>query len=422
MKILIVGGGGREHAIAWRLKQSPEVEAIVSAPGNPGLAGLGQCVPAPNSVGGYADLAESEQVALTVVGPEATLVEGIVDEFRSRGLPIVGPTQAAARLEGSKIFAKQFFSRAGIPTARSIQTGSSSEALSALKHFAFPVVIKADGLAAGKGVIVAHTPEEASRAVEALGPLLVIEEFLEGEEVSFIGISNGKDVLPFEASQDHKRVGEGDTGPNTGGMGAYSDGRIITRQQADLIMDRVMQPAVQHMAQEGTPFTGFLYAGLMMTPDGPKVLEFNARLGDPETQALMLRLQSGFLEALQFAAGGERPTLCWREDPSVCVVLAAAGYPDKPRTGDVITGIEHAEESGVVVFQAGTKRTEAGLVTNGGRVLGVTASGANLQQAMNNAYVGVSEIDFEGVQFRRDIGSKGLKRWDESGHQHAAGN
>lgn len=422
MKILIVGGGGREHAIAWRLKQAPEVKAILAAPGNPGLADLGQCVPVPKSVRGYADLAESEQIDLTVVGPEATLVEGIVDEFRRRGLPIVGPTQAAARLEGSKIFAKQFFSRAGIPTARSTQTASSAEALSAIKSFAMPVVIKADGLAAGKGVVVAYTEEEARHAIEALGPLLVIEEFLEGEEVSFIGISNGKDVLPFEASQDHKRVGEGDTGPNTGGMGAYSDSRIITRDQADSIMDRVMLPAIHQMAREGMPFTGFLYAGLMMTAEGPKVLEFNVRLGDPETQALMHRLESGFLEALQFAAGGERATLRWREDPSVCVVLAAAGYPDKPRTGDIIAGIEDAAESGVVVFQAGTKQTSEGLVTNGGRVLGVTASGANLQQAMNNAYVGVAKIDFDGVHFRRDIGGKGLKRWEPSGHQNAAGN
>jgi phosphoribosylamine--glycine ligase len=421
LKILIVGGGGREHAIAWQLNRSPDVKALIAAPGNPGIAKLGRCIAAPASVAGYADLAESESVDLTVVGPEATLVEGIVDQFRSRGLRIVGPTRAAARLEGSKIFAKEFFSRAGIPTAKSFQTTASEEALSAVKRFTLPVVIKADGLAAGKGVIIAYTADEARRAIEALGPLLVIEEFLEGEEVSFIGLSNGQEVLPLEASQDHKRVGEGDSGPNTGGMGAYSDGRIITREQAGTITDRVMNPAIRQMAREGTPFTGFLYAGLMMTADGPKVLEFNVRLGDPETQALMHRLESGFLEALQFAAGGERAPLRWRDDPSVCVVLAAAGYPDKPRTGDVISGIEQAEASGAVVFHAGTKRAGDNLVTNGGRVLGITASGANLQQAMNNAYVGVSEIDFEGVHFRRDIGSKGLKRWQASGHQHAAG-
>lgn len=421
MKILIVGGGGREHAIAWQLSRSPEVKAIVSTPGNPGIAKLGRCIPAPASVAGHADLAESESVDLTVVGPEVTLVDGIVDEFRSRGLRIVGPSRAAARLEGSKIFAKEFFSRAGIPTARSFQTTTPEEALSVIKRFALPVVIKADGLAAGKGVIIAYTADEARRAIEALGPLLVIEEFLEGEEVSFIGLSNGQEVLPLEASQDHKRVGEGDSGPNTGGMGAYCDGRIITREQAGAIMDRVMNPAIRQMAREGTPFTGFLYAGLMMTADGPKVLEFNVRLGDPETQALMHRLEGGFLEALQFAAGGERDSLRWRDDPSVCVVLAAAGYPGKPRTGDVINGIEKAEASGAVVFHAGTKRAGDNLVTNGGRVLGVTASGANLQQAMNNAYIGVSEIDFEGAHFRRDIGSKGLKRWGASGHQHAAG-
>ena len=422
MKILIVGGGGREHAIAWRLKQSAEVETIVATPGNPGIAQIGRCMPAPNSIAGYADIAESEEVDLTVVGPEATLVNGIVDEFRGRELRVVGPTRAAAQLEASKIFAKQFFSRAGIPTARSVHTASYEESLSEIKRFAFPVVIKADGLAAGKGVIVAHTQEEARHAIESLGPLLVIEDFLDGEEVSFIGLSNGDEILPFEASQDHKRVGEGDTGPNTGGMGAYCDGRIVTRDQAGVIMDRVMQPAIHQMAREGTPFTGFLYAGLMMTADGPKVLEFNVRLGDPETQVLMHRLEDGFLEALRFAAGGERAALRWREDPSVCVVLAAAGYPDKPRTGDVITGVADAEASGSVVFQAGTKQAGENLVTNGGRVLGVTASGANLQQALNNAYVGVSKIDFDGVHFRRDIGAKGLQRWEGSGHQQAAGN
>jgi len=411
LKILVIGGGGREHAIAWRLKQSPDVTEVVASPGNPGIAQLGRCVAAPASVAGFADLAQAEQVDLTVVGPEAPLVAGVVDEFRTRALRIVGPTQAAAQLEGSKIFAKQFFSRARIPTARSVETSSSEDSLDVIKHFSLPVVIKADGLAAGKGVVIAKTTGEARRAVEALGPRLVIEEFLEGEEVSFIGISNGKEILPLEASQDHKRVGDGDTGPNTGGMGAYCDGRILTSEQTGIVMDRVMNPAVAQMAAEGMPFTGFLYAGLMMTSSGPKVLEFNVRLGDPETQALMHRLEGGFVEALQFAAGGPRSGLRWRHDPSVCVVLAAQGYPDKPRAGDPITGIEQAEAGGAIVFQAGTKLAGDRLVTAGGRVLGVTASGGTLRTAIENAYSAAEKINFDGVHFRRDIGARGLSRW-----------
>jgi phosphoribosylamine--glycine ligase len=360
---------------------------------------------------GYADLAERERVALTVVGPEATLVSGIVDEFVRRNLRIVGPTQAAARLEGSKIFAKQFFSRAGIPTARSVETGSTAEALGNIKHFALPLVIKADGLAAGKGVVIARDSAEAREAIETLGPRLVIEEFLEGEEVSFIGISNGKDVLPLEASQDHKRIGDGDTGPNTGGMGAYSDGRILTEAQIGQVMDRVMQPAVARMAEEGSPFRGFLYAGLMMTADGPKVLEFNVRLGDPETQALLHRVESGFLDALQFAAGEQPAPLRWKRDPSVCVVLAAQGYPQAPVLNDSIAGITEAEAAGAVVFHAGTKCIDGDLITNGGRVLGITASGPTLQEAIDSAYRAASNVSFRGMQYRKDIGAKGLKRW-----------
>lgn len=411
MKILVIGGGGREHAIAWRLKQSADVTEVVASPGNPGIAQLGNCFPAPASVAGFADLAQAQRVDLTVVGPEAPLVAGVVDEFRARGLKIVGPERSAAQLEGSKIFAKQFFSRAGIPTARSVETSSPDEAFAAIKRFSFPVVIKADGLAAGKGVIIAHTLDAARHAIETLGPLLVIEEFLEGEEVSFIGISNGEEVLPLEASQDHKRVGEGDTGPNTGGMGAYCDGRILTPAQVSLVMHRVMNPAVARMSAEGTPFTGFLYAGLMMTAEGPKVLEFNVRLGDPETQALMYRLKSGFVEALQFAVGGERARLQWSQDPSVSVVLAAQGYPNQPRTGDPITGIREAEATGTVVFQAGTKMSGDQLVTAGGRVLAATASGATLVAAIENAYSAVAKIRFDGMHFRRDVGAKGLNRW-----------
>jgi phosphoribosylamine---glycine ligase len=261
-------------------------------------------------------------------------------------------------------------------------------------------------------VIIAHTESEAQAAIQTLGPRLVLEEFLEGEEVSFIAISNGDDLIPLEASQDHKRIGDGDTGPNTGGMGAYCDGRILTSEQSSLIMDRIMYPAIEHMKSEGAPFRGFLYAGLMMTADGPKVLEFNVRLGDPETQALLHRLESGFLEALDFAAGGPRPQLKWNSCPSACVVVSAQGYPQSPRLGDAISGIEEAEQKGATVFHAGTALNPSDeLVTNGGRVLGVTASGATLEAAIVLAYQAISRIHFNGMHYRRDIGRKGLKRW-----------
>jgi len=417
LKLLLIGGGGREHALAWRLIQdAPRVHQILAVPGNPGIAQLGQCLPAPKEIEGYAHLAEAERVDLTVVGPEATLVAGIADVFAARGLPIVGPRRKAAQLEGSKIFAKRFFERAGIPTARSHQAANYQEALDALKDFAYPVVIKADGLAAGKGVTIAPNAAEAKEAVMRLGPALVIEEFLEGEEVSFIGISNGSEVFPLAASQDHKRVGDGDQGPNTGGMGAYCDGRILTPFQGADIVNRVMLPAIGQMAREGMPFTGFLYAGLMMTADGPKVLEFNVRLGDPETQALMHRMRTGFLELLEFSAGlistpAARLRAEYSPDPSVCVVLAAAGYPEQPRTGDVITGIEEAESLGATVFHAGTKLAGQRLVTAGGRVLGVTASGVDLNGAIEAAYAAARLIHFDGMHYRRDIGAKGLKRW-----------
>lgn len=397
MNILIVGGGGREHALAWRLAKSPSIRQIIASPGNPGIAPLARCVPAPEDIAGYADMAAAHNVDLTIVGPEAPLVAGIVDRFRERGLKIIGPTQAAARLEGSKLFAKEFFARAGIPTARSAPD---------LKHFSFPVVIKADGLAAGKGVIIANDRPEAEQALARLGPKVVIEEFLEGEEVSFIGLSSGDAILPFAPTQDHKRVFDGDQGPNTGGMGAYCDGRILTPHQSGEIMDRIMLPAIRQMRKEGTPFTGFLYAGLMMTTEGPKVLEFNVRLGDPETQALMHSFRGDLAELLN----GDATAGSW-ESPSVCVVVAAAGYPDAPRTGDVISGIAEAESTEATVFHAGTRQEENSLVTSGGRVLGVTAAGHTLQSAIGHAYSAIEKIHFDGMHYRKDIGQKGLSRW-----------
>ncbi len=404
MKILVVGGGGREHALVWRLAKSPAVEGIVASPGNPGVARSATCVPAPDNVSGYIEIAEHHNVDLTVVGPEAPLVAGIVDQFRNRGLTIIGPTAAAARLEGSKCFAKQFFRRASIPTARAGMN---------INEFSFPVVVKADGLAAGKGVTIAQDQKEAQEAINRLGPDVVIEEFLEGEEVSFIGLSDGNSLLPFTPTQDHKRVFDGDQGPNTGGMGAYCDSRILTPEQGGEVMERIMLPALHQMRKEGTPFTGFLYAGLMMTVEGPKVLEFNVRLGDPETQALLYSFEGDFADVL---IGGVRvapmagaPRAGGR--PAVCVVVAAEGYPEKPRMGDPISGIEEAEAAGATVFQAGTRLERDTLVTSGGRVLGVTADGETLPRAIANAYRAAEKIRFEGMHYRTDIGQRGLKRW-----------
>ncbi|MBV9157795.1 MAG: phosphoribosylamine--glycine ligase, partial [Acidobacteriaceae bacterium] len=382
---------------------SPLIKKIVASPGNPGISQVATCIPAPADVPGYAEIAKSHAIDLTIVGPEAPLVAGIVDEFYRHRLRIVGPTKAAARLEGSKLFAKEFFARASIPTARSGQR---------LDKFSYPVVIKADGLAAGKGVVIAQNRAEAKHAIEKLGPNVVIEEFLEGEEVSFMGISNGYMLLPFAPTQDHKRVFDDDRGPNTGGMGAYCDSRILTSQQSGEIMERIMLPAIAHMRSEGAPFTGFLYAGLMMTADGPKVLEFNVRLGDPETQVLMHSFRGDFAEVLSMMVTGIGGVTAraWA-NPSVCIVLAAAGYPETPQLGDVIEGIEAAEAAGATVFQAGTRRDSEQLVTAGGRVLGVTARGETLKQAIDSAYQAAERIRFPGMHYRKDIGQKGLKRW-----------
>ncbi|MFL6450844.1 MAG: phosphoribosylamine--glycine ligase [Bryobacteraceae bacterium] len=407
MKILVVGSGGREHALAWKLAQSPDVSEVIACPGNPGIETFGKCVASPGSLDALADLTAHLDVAYTVVGPEAPLVEGIVDLFRARGLKVVGPTRAAAHLEGSKVFAKRFFERAGIPTARSVQVETQSEAEAQINDFSFPVVLKADGLAAGKGVIIAFTLGEATHAIRKLGTPLVIEEFLTGEEVSLIGLSDGKTLLPFAPAKDHKKLLNNDEGPNTGGMGAYAGSGILTNAELGRIMDEIMMPTLRQMERDGAAFTGFLYAGLMMTSEGPKVLEFNARLGDPETQALLYGLEAPLAQILHETANGTNPGAdLSRSKPSACVVMASEGYPERPTPGALITGIEHAEESGAKVFQAGTRRTDRGLETAGGRVLGVTATGANLQAAIRNAYRGVAYIQFDGMQFRTDIGKR----------------
>jgi phosphoribosylamine--glycine ligase len=419
LNVLVIGSGGREHALAWRLAQSPTVNKVYAATGNPGIAQSATCLSGNN----YLQLAADHGIDLTVVGPEAPLIDGVVDQFRQAGRAIFGPVQAAAQLEGSKIFSKNFFARHNIPTARFHTATNEADALKALEEYEAPVVLKADGLAAGKGVVIAQSMAEARATVKqfmagelvgAAGQRLVIEEFLVGEEVSFIALSDGTTILPLLPSQDHKNIFDNDQGPNTGGMGAYVDERILTNDQTRTVMETVMRPAIEGMRKEGSPFTGFLYAGLMMTANGPKTLEFNVRMGDPETQPIMYRLRSDLAQVLYNGATGNlhTSTLEWSPDPSVAIVLAAAGYPGKPATGDVITGIEAAEATGAKVFHAGTKTNEQGqLVSNGGRVLAVTASAPTLPEAIESAYRAAAPIHFAGMQFRKDIGTKGLKRW-----------
>ncbi|MGA3095757.1 MAG: phosphoribosylamine--glycine ligase [Bryobacteraceae bacterium] len=410
MRILILGGGGREHAMAWKLVQSPGV-SIFAAPGNPGIAQIGTCCPvADGSPESFLSIADHAGADLTVVGPEAPLVAGVVDAFRARGRKIFGPDQAAARLEGSKVFAKSFLTQRHIPTADFVAVDNETDARRALDRFGFPVVLKADGLAAGKGVVVAQTRAEAEQALATLKGRLVIEEFLRGEEVSFIALCDGRNVLPLAPTQDHKAVFDGDTGPNTGGMGAYCDRAILSEAQTREILDRVIYPTV-----EATRFTGFLYAGMMMTADGPKVLEFNVRMGDPETQPLMHRLASDFAAVLMAGAEGNLggAHLAWRPGPSVCVVLASAGYPGAYESGRAISGIESAEALGATVFHAGTRIGAQGLETAGGRVLGVTAGGDDLRTAIDRAYEAVRQVHFDGMHYRSDIGRKGLRRYNE---------
>lgn len=408
MKVLVIGSGGREHALVWKLGQSDVVEKVYAAPGNPGMAQCGECIPAGDgSPRSLLAAAESVSTDLTLVGPEAPLVEGVVDVFRAARRAVVGPSADQARLEGSKIFAKDFFRQWRIPTAEFVSAATYEEARSALARFRFPVVIKADGLAAGKGVVIAANRPEAERAVESLGPRLIIEEFLEGEEVSFIALSDGRDIVPLAPTQDHKRVNDEDTGPNTGGMGAYCESRILTEAETERILDTIIRPTV-----EATGFTGFLYAGLMMTADGPKVLEFNVRLGDPETQTLMHRMTTDFAPVLMSAARGElgRHSLAWRRGASVCVVLASGGYPGAYTTGAQIQGLEAAAATGATVFHAGTRTSANGIETSGGRVLGVTAGGEDLRSAIDHTYEAVREIQFAGMHYRTDIGRKGLER------------
>lgn len=424
MKVLVIGSGGREHALAWALKRSGRVTEVVCAPGNGGMAKLARLAPVVLSdLDGMVELAVREQPGMVVVGPELPLALGLVDALRERGLRVFGPTQAAAMLETSKSFAKRFLQRHQIPTANYAVCTSADEVSKALELFHAPMVVKADGLAAGKGVVICQTRRAALEAAQGLftGELLgsegerqvVIEEFLSGEEVSFLCLCDGTTALPLVAAQDHKRVGEGDTGPNTGGMGVYSTDSILDAETREWVVRHIAEPTLRGMAAEGTPFTGVLYIGLMMTARGPQVLEFNARFGDPETQAILARMESDLAEVLDAAIDGrlDQIELCWKPGASACVIACSGGYPGSYETGREIRGVAAAEEvAEVVVFHSGTALRAGHLVTAGGRVLGVTAVGENLREALARAYEAMGRIQFEGIYFRRDIGHRAQRK------------
>lgn len=420
MKILVIGGGGREHALAWRLAQSPRVSHVFVAPGNAGIAqeeGV-HCVPV-EGIDAWLDLARREEIAFTVVGPEAPLAAGIVDRFQEAGMAIFGPNREAAQLEGSKNFAKEFMLRHQIPTAHFATFSDVARAHAYLDEVGAPIVLKADGLASGKGVVVAQTLPEAHAALDHLmggglgqaGHQVVIEEFLSGEEVSFIVMADGCQVQPFATSQDHKRLKDGDLGPNTGGMGAYSPAPLVTPTLHGRIMRDIILPTLQGMAQEGRPYTGFLYAGLMIGADGvPKVLEYNCRLGDPETQPLLMRLRSDLVDLIEAALHGrlDQALIDWDRRPALGVVLATPGYPETPHTGSPISGLTNTLED-THVFHAGTRLEGGHWRTSGGRVLCVTALGDTLKTARHLAYERLQRIHFEGMQYRQDIGWRALR-------------
>jgi len=419
MKVLILGSGGREHALAWAASRSPRVSEVVCAPGNGGMQQNWRSVPANlNSLDSMVAVVEAERPDLTVIGPELPLSLGIVDELRQRGFPAFGPSREAAKLESSKGFAKRFLQRHNIPTAHYALCANRAELESAIERFHPPIVVKADGLAAGKGVLICESRATALEAADSLfsGSLLgtheqqiVVEEFLEGDEISFLCLTDGKHVAPLVPAQDHKRIGEGDTGPNTGGMGVYSTDKLLDAGMTEWILHHIARPAVEGMADEDTPFVGVLYCGLMMTARGPQVLEFNARFGDPETQAILMRLDSDLVEAMQACVEGRLSDteLRWTPGASACVIASSAGYPGAYKTGLPITGLEAAARvPGVQVFHSGTALADGRVVTSGGRVLGVTAAAENLQKALAAAYAAMREIRFNGMYYRRDIGHR----------------
>lgn len=420
MNILLLGSGGREHALAWKLAQSPSLAKLYAAPGNPGIAAKAEVVALEaNDHGAVIAFCGDKQIGLVVIGPEAPLVDGLSDSLRAAGVLVFGPSQAAAQLEGSKGFTKDLCARAGIPTAGYVRTSSLEEARAALARFAAPYVLKADGLAAGKGVVIAETVAEAEDALAAMfggafggaGAQVVIEEFMEGEEASFFALTDGTAIIPFGSAQDHKRVGDGDTGPNTGGMGAYSPAPVLTPDLQARVMAEIIEPTVRTMREEGNPYQGVLFAGLMLTPEGPKLIEYNARFGDPECQVLMMRLQSDLVPILLACAQGtlEGVEIALADETALTVVMAASGYPGTPEKGGVID-LGDAEAESAKVFHAGTALKDAALVANGGRVLNVTAMGTSVTEAQARAYAAVDKITFPTGFCRRDIGWREVAR------------
>jgi phosphoribosylamine--glycine ligase len=423
MKILVLGSGGREHALVWKLRQSPRLSQLYCAPGNGGIADDAECLPVDlKSLESITGLAARLRPDLTVIGPELPLTLGVVDEFVARGWQVFGPTRAAARLESSKSFAKEFLQRYHIPTAPFAICDSMEQVRSALSHFHVPIVVKADGLAAGKGVVIANSKEEAAsvagemlsgKMLGAAGARVVLEECLEGEELSFLVFSDGERVVPLVAAQDHKRVGEGDTGPNTGGMGAYSSADMIDDRMRDWLVHHIARPVVAGMKAEAAEFKGVLYCGLMMTARGPMVLEFNCRFGDPETQPILMRLESDLVEALEASIEGRLSDgdFKWSPDASVCVVMSSGGYPGTYDAGKRIAGLEEAGAiESVKVFHAATTSREGAYYTAGGRVLGVTARAGDLATAVARAYAACAEISFAGAHYRKDIAARALKK------------
>jgi phosphoribosylamine---glycine ligase len=423
MKILIIGGGGREHALVWKLRQSPRVTKIYCAPGNGGIADEAECIPADiKNLDSMIAVANRIQPDLTIVGPELPLLLGVVDEFTRRGWRTFGPTRAAAQLETSKSFAKEFLQRHHIPTAHYAICDSAEQVRAALAHFHTPIVVKADGLAAGKGVVIAKTKDEAATAATEMlsgrmlgeaGSRVVLEEFLEGDELSFLVVSDGERVAPLVAAQDHKRVGEGDTGPNTGGMGAYTTPTIIDDKMRDWLVTHIARPVIAGMKAEGAEYKGVLYCGLMMTARGPMVLEFNSRFGDPETQPILMRLESDLVEAMEASIDGRTSDgdFKWSNDAAVCVVMASGGYPGSYEAGKRISGLEDAANlGGVKVFHAGTSKRDDAFYTSGGRVLGITARAADLNSALQRAYEACAKITFDGAHYRKDIAARALQQ------------
>jgi phosphoribosylamine---glycine ligase len=422
MKVLVLGSGGREHALVWKLRQSPRVTKVYCAPGNGGIGDDADCVPVDiKSVTAIVKLAEQLKPDLTVVGPELPLMLGVVDEMTARGFRVFGPSREASRLESSKSFAKEFMQRHRIPTAHYAICNSLNEIHEALPHFHTPVVVKADGLAAGKGVVICNTKDEvvqvsqemlSGKMVGAAGSRIVLEECLKGEELSFLVLCDGEHVGPLAAAQDHKRIGDGDTGPNTGGMGAYSTDTLLDDQMQHWLLHHVAQPVVDGMKKEGAEYKGVLYCGLMMTARGPMVLEFNCRFGDPETQPILMRLDSDLVDAFEASIDGKlsETELEWSTDAMACVVVASGGYPGTYENGKTIHGLKEADSlEGVKVFHAGTSKRDGSYYTAGGRVLGVTARGTDLRTAVNRAYEAVAKISFDGAYYRKDIAARALK-------------